>query len=163
MILDEGKSRIMRINNQHGQILRHWQVWTAVVVIACAGCGGDARPTTVPVHGKVTYQGEPVTQGTVTFQPVKPAEGYPKRPATGTIGADGTYELSTFEAGDGAIPGEYQVAVVSKTGEATLEQPDAPETWLVPEKYASAEQSGLTATVPPDASSPVEINLELTD
>lgn len=153
----------MRINQQQRKIFWPWQAIIPVVVIAVAGCSGSDRPTTVPVRGKVTYKGQPVTQGTVTFQPVKAAEGYPQRPATGTINSDGTYELATFENGDGAIPGEYQVAVISKTGEATVEEPNALEKWLVPQKYGDAGQSGLTASVSSDASGPLAIDFDLTD
>lgn len=124
------------------------------------GCGGS-NPKTIKVVGKVSYQGKPVTQGTVTFQPTKTAEGAPNRPATGVLSADGTYELSTFEAGDGAIPGEYTVLVVTITGGPTPEEPDIPETWATPEKFGSPVESPLNATVPADHSGVLEVDFDL--
>lgn len=153
----------MRLNSQRGNSFRRWRVFIPVLMITFAGCSGGSRPPTIPVQGKITYKGQPVTQGMVTFQAVKPAEGYPQRPATGTINPDGTYQLATFEAGDGVIPGEYKVAVVSKTGEDTLDNPNAVAKWLIPEKYGTADKSGLTATISPDDSPPKVIDFELTD
>ncbi len=49
-------------------------------------CSHDEGPELAPVTGKVTYQGKPITQGTISFQPVSP-DG---TPATGSIGTDGS-------------------------------------------------------------------------
>lgn len=128
-----------------------------VAVFAIAGCGPESR--TSGVTGTVTFEGAAVPEGTITF--------YPKaggRPAIGQIQSDGTYELSTFAPGDGAVPGEHKVAIeakqVSGAGAApTSLQDEIAQTsfgansktssvnWLVPEKYASSESSELTATV----------------
>lgn len=153
----------MRISSEHDGGLRWRQVLAAAIVCTCVGCSGPSAPRTVAVHGKVTYRGQPVAQGTVSFQPVKAAEGYPLRPATGDIAPDGSYQLSTFAAGDGAVPGEYRVVIVSKTSEATLENPHAAEHWFIPEKYGNAEQSGLTAIVPADSAEDAPIDFDLTD
>ena len=128
-----------------------------------AGCLGSSAPKTINVQGKVTYQDQPVTLGYVSFVPVEPAEGYPSRPASGTINPDGTYQLSSFGENDGAVPGKYQVAIVSKTGGPTPEEPDAPEEWAIPKKYGNPAESGLTATIPADARGPLELNLALED
>ena len=46
-------------------------------LLAGCGPGEEPHPETVPVQGKVTYQGQPVPKGTVTFQPAsgQPAVG----------------------------------------------------------------------------------------
>ena len=84
---------------------------SAVVVVL--GCGGDdsGLGRRYKVTGKVTYKGEPVPQGTVNFVPTKPPppEG---RAATGEI-KDGYYSLSTTGNDDGALPGDYNVAIVA--------------------------------------------------
>ena len=110
-----------------------------------AGCGsGEDLPATTPVKGKVTYQGQPVPKGTVTFQP---ANG---RPATGQIQPDGTFVLSTFGDKDGAIPGKHAVMIVSQDGDPT-KMPSSPgyvpPKELVPSKYGSIDTSGLETTV----------------
>ena len=85
----------------------------ATLAALTPGCGGVGLGT-VPVEGTVTYQGKPLTNGTVTFQP---KEG---PPAIGAIGPDGHYKLTTKEHDDGAIPGHYQVGVTSVEGTPNL-------------------------------------------
>ncbi len=136
----------------------------SVVVLALAvlltGCG-DSNPNTVTVEGRVTLDGQPVGEGTVTFQPLEPAEGFPRRPAIGTLAADGSYRLSTFEEGDGAVPGSYQVVVVAVTGGPTPEEPDTPEVWLIPQRYGTPGQSPLHASVPAQHRGVLTLNFDL--
>ena len=106
-----------------------------------AGCG-DGRPTRVPVSGKVMIDGQPLTRGAIRF---KPADG---RVATGEIGPDGAFTLSTFEPGDGAAVGTHAVTVhASEELEANAIR------WHVPKKYQRASTSELTQTIdgPTDA------------
>jgi hypothetical protein len=72
----------------------------------CGSSGGAAAAPTVPVKGKVTYKGKPVTQGQITFEPTDSG-----REAHGEIKPDGTFELSTFKPGDGAVTGTHKVTV----------------------------------------------------
>ena len=72
---------------------------SALLIGSSPGCGGKSQfPETLPVSGKVTYKGQPVTKGTVTFQ------SDTGQPATGEIQPDGTYRLSTFAEKDGRSP-----------------------------------------------------------
>lgn len=41
----------------------------AVPLLAALGCGGGAEPTRYVVSGSVTYGGQPVPKGFVTFEP----------------------------------------------------------------------------------------------
>ena len=77
-----------------------------------AGCDDDARVSRV--QGVVTLDGEPVADATVTFMP---SEG--GRPAFGITGSDGSYELTTFNAGDGALLGSHAVAIMAVDEEVT--------------------------------------------
>jgi hypothetical protein len=121
----------------------------AGLLVGC-GSGEDPHPATVSVQGKVTYQGQPVPKGTITFQP---AGG---RPAVGEIKPDGTYRLSTFGEMDGAIPGAHKVMILANTGDPT-KMPSSPgyvvPKDLVPRKYASPETSGLEVNVSKDKAS----------
>ncbi|MEJ7638585.1 MAG: hypothetical protein WKF75_11580 [Singulisphaera sp.] len=72
--------------------------------------GGDRLwlrgPPMGRVSGTVTFQGKPLEKGTVTFISTDS-----QRPnATGTIQA-GSYTLQTTEPGDGAVVGDYKIAV----------------------------------------------------
>jgi hypothetical protein len=131
-----------------------------LLVAACAllaGCG-SGRPVTAPVRGTVTFHGQPVTTGRIVFYP---AEG---RPAMGDVGPDGTYELRTFEPGDGAILGPHVVTITATRttgppmpssfeeelaggGAAAPPGADSAVEWLVPEKYSQRSTTPLTAEV----------------
>lgn len=121
--------------------------WLAAVSIAIAiGCGEVSnQPTTEPVSGKVSYKGQPVTKGTVTFQSAD------NRIATGQIQPDGTYSLGTFAERDGAIAGRHKVMIIANDGDTNLMPGSSPgykpPKDLVPQKYQKTETSGLEATV----------------
>jgi hypothetical protein len=151
-----------------------WQVdgplaraaWVMMLFLV-AGCD-SSLPETVSVGGRVTWQGEPVTQGTVAFMPVEPEEGPLRRAAVGRIQADGSYRLSTFGRFDGALPGQYRVAITDAEDfpfEAIETEPaekaeKAAARGVLPATYALAHGSGLTAVVPADARK-VEIDFDL--
>ncbi|MBX9584376.1 MAG: hypothetical protein K2X87_29095 [Gemmataceae bacterium] len=113
---------------------------------ALAGCG-PADPKLSPVTGKVFVGDAPAEYATVVFHPVGPAAPDAVKPRA-TVGADGSYTLSTHAAGDGAPPGQYRVTVewwLSGMKKAT--DPDTPPKNRLPAKYADPAASGLTATV----------------
>jgi hypothetical protein len=85
---------------------------SVLLVVLAAGCD-PGRPAAVPAGGKVTYKKTQVPAGAlVVFHPADPA--FEKRvggkPAA-KVGDDGSFRLTTYEAGDGAPPGEYGVTV----------------------------------------------------
>jgi len=149
-----------------------------VAVVVVLGCGGDdsGLGRRYKVTGKVTYKGAPLEKGTMNFLPSKPLppEG---RAASGEI-KNGVYSLSTTGNDDGALPGEYKVAIValdidmasaasSKAEGGRIHEGDAKyqaaiknAKRLIPSKYTTGETSGLTANV---GSGPNEINFDLTD
>jgi hypothetical protein len=77
----------------------------AALIVAITGC--NQTVTTVPVAGKVQYEGKPLVRASVTFL-AQDAEG---RNAHGSTDDSGVFELSTFEPGDGAMPGSYKVTI----------------------------------------------------
>src|SRR5262245_37566949 len=93
------------------------------------GCGTDpGKPPLGRVHGRVTYNGKPLTHGSVTFTPVAGGKGGATgQIAAGQVGSDGSYALTTFEAGDGAILGQHVVTVQAHEGNvAELNLPTNP-------------------------------------
>lgn len=116
------------------------------------GCGDDGRPPLVPVSGVVTLDNEPVAGAAVMFMPL--AGG---RPAQGVTDAAGKFRLSTFEDNDGALVGNHQVTItkVEVTGmtatadglSGLVDPSQIKETWIIPQKYAQPDSSGLSATV----------------
>ena len=99
---------------------------------------------TYAAQGTVTYpDGSPVTTGgIVAFRLITTGTRLPS--ARGHINEHGTFELSTYEAGDGAFEGTHQVLVAPLPprgpAEAFLPQP-------IDRKYGRFETSGLQSTV----------------
>lgn len=124
-----------------------------------SGCGGgdEDLPKTVTVSGMVTYNGDILTEGTVMFHP----QGGPGHPATGEIGENGIYTLSTFDANDGAVVGNHIVTVqVFPKGANPGFEHEAPDYIPIPKKYTSPATSDLLVTVNEGANN---IGLDLRD
>ena len=115
----------------------------ALALIPCAGCGQGATNAapiaTVPVKGTVRYKGQPLTRGIIKFEPDAGREAH------GEIKPDGTFTLSTYGSGDGAVPGSHRVAVTG-AGKA------------LPLKYGGYASSGIEVEVKPDrADYPIDL------
>jgi len=119
----------------------------AVLLCCLLGCG-DGRPSRVPISGQVTVDGQPLKFGTIAFQP---ASG---RASSGRLDANGRYVLSTYDRGDGAIVGEYVVAISGNE-----QMSETSRRWHAPKKYSNPAESGLTATVEGPRE---DLNFELT-
>jgi hypothetical protein len=105
------------------------------------GCARPQRLPTAEVTGQVTYDGEPLPQGVVIFEP---ATG---RAASGQIRPDGSFTLGTYEKADGAVLGRHRAAVIARE-EVAEESPGAPLAprvgrSLIPETYGDTATSGL--------------------
>ena len=128
-------------------------VVTAMLVTLNNGCG-DGRPRTYPAGGSVTYGGRAVAGAQVMFLP----EAGP--PATAITDESGEYQLRTFVAGDGAVPGRHRVTITKNV--ALPAEPDNPypETRNeLPAKYARPDRSGLTAEVTADGQNEFDFQL----
>jgi len=111
------------------------------------GCGGGGGPEMAKVTGKVTYQGKPLTKGTISFISTDPNRAN----ANSVIGPDGSYSLQTTNPGDGAVVGEYKI-IVSDIDPNALNTPAPGEPVkkqerVIPEKYENPDASGLTRKV----------------
>ena len=113
--------------------------------------------------GRVTFEGEPIPLGRITFYP---EDG--SRPASGELSGDGSYELNTYDDGPGAVIGQHKVTI-----DAVKEEFDHPGNdsgmekltvepshtelakrvrtqWLVPIEYSRRDTSPLLAEVKPE-------------
>jgi len=148
---------LTRAGTRTSRLSRYGLSIAVVLGLAPLACG-PSGPEMAKVYGKVTYQGKPVTQGTVTFQATSPAG----RNATGAIDSQGNYTLQTETPGDGALLGDYLVTIFAHE-EPVLDyipKKPIPPKLLVPAKYEKSETSGLKATIH-SGSNPV--NFDLTD
>lgn len=120
-----------------------------VGTVVAPGCGdsqGVAR-----VHGVVTLDGQPLSEG---FVMVTPAEG---RMAKGAIGPDGTFVLGTYSDSDGAMIGTHPVTVLPPT--AVEGQPPSATAQSLPRRYSVAKTSGITVDVKPNTNNELAITL----
>jgi hypothetical protein len=118
-------------------------VSTAMVllVLVANGCGGK----TAAVEGQVKFKdGNDVS--VLGGYEIAFEHEESKTSATGQILADGTFTITTFAPGDGALPGKHRVAIT----QPTAPDPDKPpQKSKVPEKYADFSSSGLAVEIKP--------------
>lgn len=135
---------------------QHWKFAPVALLIAgLIGCG-DGGPKTAPVHGRITYKGKPVPNGSIVFIPKSGP------PASADIDSEGKYALKTFKPGDGAVLGTHEVMITAlqdMKGRLPEDRTPLPPP-IVPSRYGSTSTSGLTAEVKDEDNT---VNFELTD
>ena len=95
--------------------------------LAMTGCGGGKGK--IPVSGEVTYDGQPIVEGLIHFQP-----SGNDAPVVIEAIKDGQYNTDTT---GGVMPGEYTVEICAyNPGEPVSNLPGAPpRRQLLPAKY----------------------------
>lgn len=132
----------------------HKPIIAHLTLLVLSGCAGRDSIETYPVRGEVTYNGKPLTDGTVVYLPAKPGG----RQATGAIQPDGTFQLTTQQRNDGAVKGDYQIVIYAyephpgepqsrEDYEAIAQTGGLKRGYVIPERYADAATSGLSDTV----------------
>ncbi len=112
----------------------------------CVGCAKDGTgDQLVPVRGKVSYQGKPLTTGTVILVADAAKGNTTKHEPRGAIDDQGNYHVSTAGR-PGAPPGWYKVAVIAHKPPPP-NAPYAVTESLLPKKYGDANTSGLAIEV----------------
>jgi hypothetical protein len=109
------------------------------------------------VGGRVTFDGGPCpAPGNVTFTPIVVEAGLPRRPASGSFQTDGEFTVTSFNEGDGLVPGRYRVTVTCFSG---LPDPTSPDPWgdvsYVPKNYKPPE------LLVESASDPIEVSYDV--
>lgn len=118
------------------------------LVVLSEGCSDQSFNTTL-VSGRVTYNGEALVGGGISFFPVDRGNG---RPARTKINEDGTFEVKTLTDTPGLVPGTYRVSVALMKAPlfgATPEQLAAAKAnpMELPKHFSNPETSGLEFTV----------------
>jgi len=139
----------------------NYRLTTFALVLAATGCGEKVeRLPTVPVEGKVLYKGKPAAGAQVVLLPAGDGSPDAIKP-TATVGADGTYRLTTYPSRegtpDGAPVGEYLVSIRWTTrpekpkAEDDDDLPPGPPGGIQPdrlkEKYSNPKTSGLKVKI----------------
>jgi hypothetical protein len=127
-----------------------------VAVAAVTGC----QKTIAPVSGRVTFNGKPLANATVSFQP-RGTRDDPLPPGTGSVGhtnRDGRYSLRMVEPDQpGAVVGTHVVRISVSTGDR-----DAAESKASPLPYAWRDGS-RQYRVPPGGTSKADFDIVATE
>lgn len=114
----------------------------AALGIVAAGCGSEGKLRAV--SGTVTYKGEPLDSGSVTFLFVKPPG-----PAGGALIADGKFKIP---ASMGLEPGTYRVQISSPKGAGQR----------TPEQIAAGASTPSKERIPPSYNTDSNLKVEVT-
>ena len=141
----------------HG-VLSGYALLLIGLLLVFTGCGSsDDRVAVYPVEGQITVNGQPLAGVQVVFHPAE-INGLQSPPATARTDADGRFELSTYDARDGAAAGTYQITVhyypVVRRDDAFLAMANT-----LPARYATASTTNLRAEVSqgPNRLAPIDI------
>lgn len=118
----------------------------ALTLVALTGCG-DGKISRYPTKGKVLIDGKPVEGARVIFCPVGGSEAFQRERPFGVTNSAGEFSLTTFQKGDGAPAGEYNVMIRNgrpKSREEAQRRSKGPR--IAPE-YGKPQTSGVTVTV----------------
>lgn len=131
-----------------GYSFRYQSACFAVCLLFFTGCGGGSdAPTTVKVEGTVTFDGEPLSEGSIVFDPTDGKGGS----SAGGI-QNGTF---TFDS----QLGQKKVLISASRDTGKKDQYDEPITEsYIPAKYNS--QTTLTADVKADGENKFSFELK---
>jgi hypothetical protein len=108
-----------------------------LIMLACVGCG-DGRAT---VSGRVTFNGEPVSRGSITFIPV---DG--KGQAAGGDVANGSYAVKGVSQGEKTVQISAQYVSGKTTLDGGLELDVVSD--LLPRSWGAESTERLTVSAP---------------
>jgi hypothetical protein len=116
-----------------------------VVAFLCSGCS-DSRPKAYAAKGKVVFQdGSPVKVGTIETK----SDKYGIQ-ATGAIEKDGSFVLTTYSPGDGAVEGKHQCVIVQFIQVEGAAKFKPSSIGVVNKKHSSYATSGLSFSIEPN-------------
>lgn len=114
--------------------------------IVLAGCSKKDGPgKLVPVSGKVTLNGKPLTAGTVSFVADSKKGNTSKHFPGGQLSADGTYELKT-DGATGAPLGVFKVTIMNMDFKQMVEGKKKPDV-TIPPAYTTPDSTPVSKEV----------------
>ncbi len=130
--------------------------FSAIIV----GCGESENVEVFPARGIVKFDGKPmIGGGAISLVPMVSQSG---KNAGGIINADGTFVLTTYEDGDGAMTGSFRVIINQSTSQEPENGGDSDAAGKAPVKAVQTVTSAdVIPTIYADpVSSPVEVRIE---
>jgi hypothetical protein len=142
---------------------RFYAILALPVLLVIASCGSDdGLGKRYSVSGKVTYNGNPLERGEISFisEDLKNNIG-----ATGRI-TNGSYTLSTGGGDDGAQVGKYKVTITAKEdylekarADFLKESKKQSESTYIPPQYVAKAEAAAKSLIPPGYGDPRTTNL----
>ncbi len=145
----------------------------AILCLSTLGCSQNEQPQAYPTSGVIRFNGQPMKGGgAISFVPIGNLAG---KAAGGETREDGTFVMSTYNDGDGSIPGKFRVMVVqsvseepemvaSDSGEEPKMSSEPIETVAkvdrIPFIYADPVKSPITIEVKPQGANDLTIDLK---
>jgi len=133
-----------------------------LLAIACLGLAGCGEQKMAQVAGRIVYSGDGTAATELSgyrvsfFCNLDQADGKKNRvTATGLVGKDGVFTMSTYEMEDGVVLGTHQVIITPPPKYSDIAEP--PKIIIDP-RFGNAKQSGLTAVVDGDAEVVLEVD-----
>ncbi|MDA0835512.1 MAG: hypothetical protein O3A29_19735 [Planctomycetota bacterium] len=135
----------------------------SVFTLCITGCGGVSdAPVTIPVSGKVSYNGTGVKNASITFSPL---DAVKSRAAQASCGEDGSFQTPE---GKGLMPGKYKIVIQAyKTPLAEISPKDlatqgGDNNLAVPKKYMDLSTTDLEVEIS-ESDSSKKLMLDLKD
>jgi hypothetical protein len=128
----------------------HFPARRLLILLALCAVGCRNQSDEVSVEGRVTFRGQPLPNGSVTFYPTV------GRPVNAPLGAGGEYSTQL-------PPGEYAVTVsyTEPLPEGFKEGDPTPRPkFVLPPEYTTRARSKLIATVSEDLDEPINFELK---
>jgi hypothetical protein len=138
------------------------RIFVAMISLSLLNLSGcDTGPYTVPVRGRVTFDGKDwPAAGTLYFLPIEAATGFPKRPGLAPFDTTGKFAAQTFISGDGLFPGHYRLHVACWQVPPSMANPAGKS--YVPAKFRNPSSAGLEVIVKPgDKSVDIDFDVRL--
>ena len=138
--------------------------WLTIIGFAgllVSGCGSGDSYQIVPVSGRVTLDGQPVSGARVLFEPVGEGDELDLGPGSfGKTDAEGRYTLDTVDRRPGALVGEHQVMISTFEMAPDLTKMDTVRKEEIPARYNA--ESDLTFDVSAEGTDAADFELTTT-
>jgi len=82
---------------------------TIAFFLFITSCNQD-KPKLVKVNGKIIFNGQALTAGSINFHP-NSTNTFTKDNPSSILQEDGSFNMKTFPYGDGVSPGEYKITI----------------------------------------------------
>ncbi len=115
-----------------------WVMASMYLLFLAAGCGGNIAS----VSGRVTVDGEPLRNASVTFTPIATGTQSAGPGSYGKTDADGRFTLKRIDTDrPGAVVGKHRVIIASETDVGAESDINVPTKEVIPARYRDGSET----------------------